>query len=1048
MSAAEHEPPSPPDELDTAAELGTRAATPGWQPGQLLGGRYRVERFIAQGGMGEVYEAEDLELGQRVALKTVRPEIAADPRALERLRKELALARRVTHPNVCRLFDLGREPGLAGQPRLFLSMELLEGETLAAHLERVGRLTTAEALPIVTQVANGLQAAHEAGVVHRDFKPANVMLVPAAAQPGGLRAVVTDFGLAQDGPQGQASTGAGGLQGTAAYVSPEQVEGGALTPSADVYALGVVLYEMLAGARPFAGDTPLATAVKRLTSPPAPLRSRVPDVDPRWEAVVARCLERDPGRRFASARDVARALVPGPDRRRPRLVALGLALAALAALLVWFTRPAPAARPARRAVAVVGFRNISGRPSADWLSTALSEMLATELATGAALRVVPGESVVRARHDLGLEQPEALSSAQLASLRDHLDADLLVLGSYTAMGEPSFALRVDLRLQDARDGELLLAAADQGTEGQLFDIVTRAGGRLRQRLGLGEATPVVADTGLPRQPEAVRLYSEGLARLRDFDAVAARDLLEGAAREEPGRALVHAARAEAWAQLGFDQRAAQEARRALDLAQGLPREQALTIEARWRECQRLWDEAARQWSALFELYPDQADYGLRLAAAQARAGDPAQALRTLEQLARRQAALRDDPRLALAEARAAAVLPDLRRQRAAAERAAAQAAARGQGLLEAAARHEESVAAAQLADPAAAQRAALLARERYAQAGDRAGVATTSRDLGRVAWLHGDFAAAARQDREGLAIFESIGNESQAAWARNGMAVSLHYAGRLAEARTELERARQSFHALGEKNREAVAAINVTRVLRDLGELRAARAAHEAALGLCRETGHRDYEAHALYGLGEILYEAGDLSGSRRAHEQALALWGPLGRKGPEGESWLRLGRVALAEGHAEEARERAQQAAARASEVGSPFQEAESEAVLARALLELGRQAEARAALDRAVALGQRHQHQGTRLEVLLAGVRVALAEGRLEASRRLAAQAGREAAAAGFAALGLEARLLQLRVERAAGSTTRAGLARLADEARAGGFVRLAAEAVAASR
>lgn len=1052
-------PARPHDELDTAAELGAHPAGPGWPPGHVLAGRYRVLRFIAQGGMGAVYEAEDLELGQRVALKTVRPEIATEPRALERFRQEVALARRVTHPNVCRLFDLGREVQPGGRGALFLSMELLQGETLAERLARAGRLTTGEALPIVAQVAAGLQAAHEAGVVHRDFKPANVMLVAAPGRPGGLRAVVTDFGLAHDAPEGEGSTATGGLVGTAAYVSPEQVEGQPVTPAADVYALGVVIFEMLTGQRPFAGDTPLSTAVKRLTAPPPPLRSLVPDVEPAWAELVERCLARAPEKRLGSAGEVVRALAPGAPRRSGRRVVAGLAaaaaLAALAAgLWPWRGRPSrevPAAPtpPARRAVAVLELRNLSGRPAAAWLATALSEMLATELAAGGALRVVPGERVARARRDLGLERPEDLSAQQLAALRAQLGADLLVLGAYTAMGEPTLGLRLDLRLQDARDGEVLLAAADQGTEAELFEIVGRAGGRLRQQLGLGQAGLGPAGSGLPLQPEAVRLYSEGLARLRDFDAVTARDLFERAARLEAGRPLVHSALAEAWAQLGYEARAAEEARRALDLSQGLPREQALAIEAGWRERQREWDEAARQWAALSERYPDQAEYALQLAGAQARAGRAAQALQTLDQLGRRLPALAGDPRLALSEARAAASLPDLRRQRSAAERAATQAAARGQRLLEAAARHEQSVAAANLGDTAAAQRAAEQARERYAQGGDRAGVAASLRDLGRVAWLRGDFAAAARHDRQGLEVFEAIGNRAQAAWARNGMAVSLHYAGRLAEARVELERARREFHELGEKNREAVALINLTRVLRDLGELEAARAAHASALALARATGQRDYEAHALFGLGEVLYETGDLAGSRAAHEQALALWGPLGRKGPEGESWLRFSRIALAEGRADEARARAEQAVARAHEVASPFEEAEAEGVLARAHLALARPASARAALSRALELGQRHQHGGVRLELRLTAARLALAEERLPEARAEIDEAGREAGSAGFAILGLEARLLRARAERAAdGKGAAAELARLADEARSRGFGRLAAEARAAGR
>src|SRR5262245_21058912 len=190
-----------------------------WRPrletGQLAAGRFRVLRFVAEGGRGQVYEAEDVELGERVALKTVRAEIAADERATERFRREIQLARRVTHPNVCRTFDVFRHEGPDGAVA-FLTMEMLPGETLTERLHRVGRLTEDEARRLFAQMAAGLAAAHRVGIVHRDFKPGNVVLVPDASGPG-LRAVVTDFGQAHAPAAASDSgplTGAGEAVGT------------------------------------------------------------------------------------------------------------------------------------------------------------------------------------------------------------------------------------------------------------------------------------------------------------------------------------------------------------------------------------------------------------------------------------------------------------------------------------------------------------------------------------------------------------------------------------------------------------------------------------------------------------------------------------------------------------------------------------------------------------------------------------------------------------------------------------------------------------------
>jgi serine/threonine protein kinase len=311
-------------------------------PGEVLGGRFRILRLVGQGGMGEVYEAEHLDLHERVALKVVRADIAGDPRAMERFRREIQLARKVTHPHVCRIFDLERHATAAGEVTM-LTMEFLSGETLEARLAGKGKLSTAAALPIVAQIADALAAAHRAGVVHRDLKPANVVLVPAPETPEGLRAVVTDFGVARaadDGKSVLATAESGLVPGTAAYMAPEQAEGREATPASDIYSLGVVMYEMVTGQRPHAGSTAISMLLRRLREPAPTPRVHIPDLDPRWTAVILRCLERDPADRFTAAMEVVKAL-RGEDvrRRRRRFLAMlgpwgGTLLLALTAGLV------------------------------------------------------------------------------------------------------------------------------------------------------------------------------------------------------------------------------------------------------------------------------------------------------------------------------------------------------------------------------------------------------------------------------------------------------------------------------------------------------------------------------------------------------------------------------------------------------------------------------------------------------------------------------------------------------------------------------------------
>jgi serine/threonine protein kinase/tetratricopeptide (TPR) repeat protein len=334
--------------LSTLPALTQLAVSPLLRPGTVVAGRFQIVRFIGQGGMGQVYEALDLELNSRIALKAIRPEIACDPRILSRFRREVQLTRMITHPNVCRTFDIERhvfasgESGIDAGNLTFLTMELLEGETLSARLRCKGPLAPAEALPLVLQMIDALAAAHAVGVIHRDFKPSNVLLVPSysakttppspaessnSQSPGsGIssrapRVVVTDFGLARalatetqsPGPMAAASaatslTGEQTLMGTLVYMAPEQFERGEASISSDIYSLGLVMFEMVTGRRPFADDIPFAEATKRLKQPARSAATLVPDLAPAWDAAISRCLTLDPKDRFGAVHEVAEAL--------------------------------------------------------------------------------------------------------------------------------------------------------------------------------------------------------------------------------------------------------------------------------------------------------------------------------------------------------------------------------------------------------------------------------------------------------------------------------------------------------------------------------------------------------------------------------------------------------------------------------------------------------------------------------------------------------------------------------------------------------------------
>jgi predicted Ser/Thr protein kinase len=267
-------------------------------PGTLLGGRYRIIALLGCGGMGEVYRATDLMLGQSVALKFLPEEAARDQRLLERFHGEVRIARQVSHPNVCRVYDIGE---FAGMP--FLSMEYVDGEDLASLLTRIGRLPADKAVETARKICAGLAAAHDRGIIHRDLKPANIMI----NKRGDV--VIMDFGLAAVARE---LSGAEARNGTPAYMSPEQLKGAEVTARSDIYALGLVLYELFTGKRPYDGNTLQRLLEQQEAAQLTSMTSIAADIDPSVERAVRRCLDPDPAKRPANALAVAASL-PGGD---------------------------------------------------------------------------------------------------------------------------------------------------------------------------------------------------------------------------------------------------------------------------------------------------------------------------------------------------------------------------------------------------------------------------------------------------------------------------------------------------------------------------------------------------------------------------------------------------------------------------------------------------------------------------------------------------------------------------------------------------------------
>lgn len=576
---------------------------------------------------------------------------------------------------------------------------------------------------------------------------------------------------------------------------------------------------------------------------------------------------------------------PAPPRKKERRrFGRFEAFAAAALLLIlvaaaWFVvtqllRPNREKSGARHrlSIAALSFTNLSRKSEAQWLSTALPELLTTELAAVKQVRLIPAESMARVR----LTDVNALNPADLSRIDDLLGADLLVTGSYLALGKSGGGqLRLDVQVLRLPDGEPLVSLAEIGTEAELFELVSRTGGRLRDVLGVAGLTPQQAQAAralLPASPEAARLYTAGLARLRAFDPAGARELLEQATNADPTSAVVRSALSQAWADLGEDAKAVATARQAVSLARMLPHTERLAIKARLHEVSKEWDKASDIYRSLWTFYPDDLEYGLRLATDLAEAGRGAESLKVVEALRQRPPPDGDDPRIDLAEANAAKRLADLDTQKRAAEAAAAKGRESGEDLVVAQALLLQGEVLIRRGNASSAVALFGQASDRFERAGDRMGVARALTHVGVALREQGDLDGAETHYRQALAIAQSLGSLSGVALQASNLGFIYLQRGDLRQARKSLELGRSLYARLGDRVLESRGLNALGTVLWAQGELADARNAFEEVLAISRATGNRRDEARAMQHLGMALALQGRLGEARRLQEQAFGI--------------------------------------------------------------------------------------------------------------------------------------------------------------------------------
>jgi eukaryotic-like serine/threonine-protein kinase len=586
---------------------------------------YEIVEEISRGGMGVVYRARDLNLGREVALKVLPEELVHDRLRGERMLQEARAAALIEHPHIAVIHEVGQADGVT-----FIAMELIRGDKLSDVLIR-GPLQPKRALDIAIEIAEGLSRAHEKGLIHRDLKPANAMITEDG------HAKVIDFGLAKliepvtpdastMGARGPQST-PGLVIGTAAYMSPEQARGDRVDHRTDVFAFGVVLYEMLTARAAFQGKSTLDTLHAILTDPvpplPTPAGSAV-DTTSEIQRVIAKCTAKDADeryqgmkdlivdlraarRRLESASGVTSTGMPAPSAhpagvsttgRRPLLIAAGTVLVAITGFVIWWTgrRAEPAASPSGRpAIAVLYFDNNTGDTSLDWIRTGLTDMMVTDLSQSTNIEVLGTDRLYQILQELNRTNDRVLSADLVQQIAARARVDRVLVGSYVKAGE---TIRISARLQDAKTGQIVSAERVEGPgESSLFSLVDELSRRFKSTFASLSPpnAPLLAKPGQPEEAgldrgvkeittssiQAYRYYTEGLSFHERGLSDQALPLLEKAIEVDPNFAMAYAKLAVVSGNLGLLDKREAYAKEALSRTDRLTTRERYYIEGHY-----------------------------------------------------------------------------------------------------------------------------------------------------------------------------------------------------------------------------------------------------------------------------------------------------------------------------------------------------------------------------------------------------------------------------------------------------------------------------------
>jgi len=573
--------------------------------GSIFAGRYKIVTELGRGGMGKVYRAIDQKIDEEIAIKLIKPEIAADKQTIERFGNELKMARKIAHRNVCKMYYLGEEKGAH-----FITMEYVPGEDLKSMIRMSGQLSTGMAIKVAKQVCDGLTEAHRLGVIHRDLKPNNIMIDKAG------EARIMDFGIARL-LKAKGITGAGIMIGTPEYMSPEQVEGKEVDQRSDIYSLGVILYEMVTGQVPFEGDTPFTIGMKHKGETPQDPKNLNTQIPEGLNSLILKCLAKEKDQRYQSAGEVRSELekieqgLPTTERivtkKRPatsREITVkfsldkhfkwGLIFAAvvLVGIIVWQVLPkkTPLLAPKiENSLAVISFENQTGDQNYDYLQKAIPNLLISGLEQTGGFYVVTWERMHDLLDQMGQKDADVIDTNLGFEICRREGIESIVTGSFVKAGD---TFVTDVKVLDVETKKMLKSATSRGTgENSILDTQIDELGR-EISLGLGIARQELEAAQRPitelttTSMEAYKYYLQGKEEIQNLSSVNARQSLEKAVELDPQFAMAHLYLGEAHFELGDLESALEAYKKAEFFSEKATEKERLHIEtlyARWVE---------------------------------------------------------------------------------------------------------------------------------------------------------------------------------------------------------------------------------------------------------------------------------------------------------------------------------------------------------------------------------------------------------------------------------------------------------------------------------